>query len=86
MMMQLLLMIQHTILYKMAFKYGGDPNGILVTASLRVYAFSFIPLRGDEICAGNDSFANDIWSKGSVVYSAAGGFHYGYCRDISDYR
>lgn len=46
MMMQLLFMIQHTILYKMAFKYGGDPNGILMSAALRVYAFSFIPLWG----------------------------------------
>ncbi|NLL49899.1 MAG: MATE family efflux transporter [Eubacteriaceae bacterium] len=46
MMMQVLLMVQQTVLYKMAFKYGGDPNGILMAASLRVYAFSFIPLWG----------------------------------------
>ncbi len=46
MMMQLLFMIQQTMLYKMAFKYGGDSNGILMAASLRVYAFSFIPLWG----------------------------------------
>ena len=46
MMMQLLFMIQQTMLYKMAFKYGGDTNGILMAASLRVYAFSFIPLWG----------------------------------------
>ena len=46
MMMQILLMIQQTILYKMAFKYGGDPNGILMAATLRIYAFSFIPLWG----------------------------------------
>ena len=46
MMMQLLFMIQQTMLYKMAFKYGGDANGILMAASLRVYAFSFIPLWG----------------------------------------
>ncbi len=46
MMMQVLFMIQQTMLYKMAFKYGGDPNGILMAASLRVYAFSFIPLWG----------------------------------------
>ena len=39
MMMQLLFMIQQTMLYKMAFKYGGDTNGILMAASLRVYAF-----------------------------------------------
>lgn len=46
MMMQLLFMIQQTMLYKMAFKYGGDTNGILMAASLRIYAFSFIPLWG----------------------------------------
>ena len=46
MMMQLLFMIQQTMLYKMAFKYGGDTNGILMAASLRVYDFSFIPLWG----------------------------------------
>lgn len=46
MMMQLLFMIQQTMLYKMAFKYGRDTNGILMAASLRVYAFSFIPLWG----------------------------------------
>ena len=46
MMMQILFMIQQTMLYKMAFKYGGDSNGILMAASLRIYAFSFIPLWG----------------------------------------
>lgn len=46
MMMQILFMIQQSMLYKMAFKYGGDTNGILMAASLRVYAFSFIPLWG----------------------------------------
>ncbi|OTG47027.1 MATE family efflux transporter [Streptococcus agalactiae] len=46
MIMQILFMIQQTMLYKMAFKYGGDSNGILMAASLRMYAFSFIPLWG----------------------------------------
>lgn len=46
MMMQILFMIQQTLLYKMAFQYGGEANGILMAASLRVYAFSFIPLWG----------------------------------------
>lgn len=46
MMMQLLFIIQQTMLYKMAFKYGGNPNGILMAASLRIYGFSFIPLWG----------------------------------------
>lgn len=30
----------------MAFKYGGDPNGILMSAALHVYAFLFILLWG----------------------------------------
>lgn len=46
MMMQVLFMIQQTMLYKQAFKYGGDVNGTLMAAALRVYAFSFIPLWG----------------------------------------
>ena len=46
MMMQILFMIQQTMLYKMAFKYGGDVNATLMAASLRVYGFSFIPLWG----------------------------------------
>lgn len=46
MIMQLLFIIQQTMLYKMAFKYGGDANGILMSATMRVYSFSFIPLWG----------------------------------------
>lgn len=46
MMMQILFIIQQTLLYKMAFKYGGDANGILMSAALRINAFSFIPLWG----------------------------------------
>lgn len=46
MMMQVLFMIQQTLLYKMAFQYGGDQHGILMAASMRIYAFSFIPLWG----------------------------------------
>ncbi|HQC40340.1 MAG TPA: MATE family efflux transporter [Petrotogaceae bacterium] len=46
MLMQLLFMLQQTMLYKMAFKYGGESNGILMAASLRFYGFSFIPLWG----------------------------------------
>ncbi|HEL1274534.1 TPA: MATE family efflux transporter, partial [Streptococcus equi subsp. zooepidemicus] len=46
MMMQILFMIQQTMLYKMSFKYGGDTNAILMAATLRIYAFSFIPLWG----------------------------------------
>ncbi|KAJ49805.1 putative MATE family efflux protein [Clostridium tetanomorphum] len=46
MMMQVLMFIQQTLLYRMAFKYGGDNQGILMAANLRIYAFSFIPLWG----------------------------------------
>lgn len=46
MMMQILFMIQQTLLYRNAFKYGGESNGILMAASLRLYGFSFIPLWG----------------------------------------
>ena len=37
-----LFMIQQTMLYKMAFQYGGDQNGILMSAAMRIYGFSFI--------------------------------------------
>lgn len=46
MMMQVLFMIQQTLLYRMSFVYGGESNGILMAASLRLYGFSFIPLWG----------------------------------------
>ncbi len=39
MMMQVLFMIQQTMLYKMAFKYGGDPNGILMEHRLESMPF-----------------------------------------------
>lgn len=46
MLMQVLFMIQQTLLYKMAFQYGGEANGILMAAAMRIYGFSFIPLWG----------------------------------------
>ncbi len=46
MMMQVLTIIQQMLLYRMAFRYGGDAQGILMGASLRIQAFSFIPLWG----------------------------------------
>lgn len=46
MMMQLLYMIQQTLLYKMAFQYGGEMHGTLMAAAIRMYGFSFIPLWG----------------------------------------
>ncbi|MDN5343694.1 MULTISPECIES: MATE family efflux transporter [Oceanotoga] len=46
MMMQILSMVQQMLLYRMAFKYGDQTQGILMAASLRIQAFSFIPLWG----------------------------------------
>jgi len=46
MLMQVLSMVQQTLLFRMAFKYGGDSNAIIMSAALRLQAFSFIPLWG----------------------------------------
>ncbi len=46
MLMQVLTIIQQTLLYRMAFKYGGDSQAILMGAALKLIAFSFIPLWG----------------------------------------
>ena len=46
MIMQVFFMVQQTLLYRQAFKYGGDSNAILMSATLRFYGFSFIPLWG----------------------------------------
>ena len=46
MMMQILFAVQQTFLFKQAFEYGGDNWGILMSATMRLYMFSFIPLWG----------------------------------------
>ncbi|WP_125151931.1 MATE family efflux transporter [Clostridium rectalis] len=46
MMMQFMTIIQQTLLYRMATKYGGSNQLILMGAALRIQAFSFIPLWG----------------------------------------
>lgn len=46
MVMQLFFMVQHSLLYKTSFQYGGEANGILMAASLRLFGFAFIPLWG----------------------------------------
>lgn len=46
MMMQILFAVQQTFLFKQAFSYGGDDWGILMSATMRLYMFSFIPLWG----------------------------------------
>ena len=46
MMMQILFAVQQTFLFKQVFVYGGDNWGILMSATMRLYMFSFIPLWG----------------------------------------
>ncbi|MGX7107964.1 MATE family efflux transporter [Facklamia miroungae] len=46
MLMQVLFMVQQSLLYKQAFQYGGDEWATLMAATLRFYGFSFIPLWG----------------------------------------
>lgn len=46
MIMQLMTMVQHTLMYRMAAQYGGSNQLILMGAALRIQAFSFIPLWG----------------------------------------
>ena len=46
MLMQVLTIIQQSILYSQAFRYGGDEAGSIMAATLRIMAFSFIPLWG----------------------------------------
>lgn len=46
MLMQVMSMVQQTILYNTAASYGSDTQIILMGAALRIQAFSFIPLWG----------------------------------------
>jgi putative MATE family efflux protein len=46
MLMQVLFFIQQTVLYNIASRYGGAAQIILIGASQRIQAFSFIPLWG----------------------------------------
>lgn len=46
MLMQLMTLVQQTIMYSSAANYGGDEWQIILGACLRIQAFSFIPLWG----------------------------------------
>lgn len=46
MMMQVLTIIQQSLLYSQAFKYGGDQAAAVMAVGLRIMAFSFIPIWG----------------------------------------
>ena len=46
MLMQVMMMVQQTIMYNVAAQFGGNEWQILLGASLRIQAFAFIPLWG----------------------------------------
>ena len=46
MLMQVLTIIQQSFLYTQAFRYGGETSAAIMAVSLRIQAFSFIPLWG----------------------------------------
>lgn len=46
MLMQVMTLVQQTVLYNVASRHGGDTQIILIGAALRVVSFSFIPLWG----------------------------------------
>lgn len=46
MLMQVMLLVQQTVLYNVAAQYGGDTWQTILGATLRVQSFAFIPLWG----------------------------------------
>ncbi len=46
MLMQVMTLVQQTVLYTVASRYGGDVQIILIGAALRVMSFAFIPMWG----------------------------------------
>lgn len=46
MLMQVMMLVQQTVLYNVAAKHGGDTWQIILGAALRVQSFAFIPLWG----------------------------------------
>lgn len=63
MMMQIMQLIQQTLMYNTAAKYGGESWQIILGASLRLQAFAFIPLwgmsQGFQPAAGTNYGAKD---------------------------
>ena len=44
--MQILTLVQQTVIYRVAANYGGETSQILLGAALRFWNFSFVPLWG----------------------------------------
>ena len=62
MLMQVMILVQQTVLYNVAAQYGGQDWQIILGASLKVQAFAFIPLwgmsQGFQPAAGTNYGAN----------------------------
>ena len=61
--MQVLTLVQQTVIYRVASNYGGETSQILLGAALRVWNFAFIPLwgisQGFQPAAGTNYGAKD---------------------------
>ena len=61
--MQVLTLVQQTVIYRVASKYGGETSQILLGAALRVWNFAFVPLwgisQGFQPAAGTNYGAKD---------------------------
>lgn len=61
--MQILTLVQQTVIYRVAANYGGETSQILLGAALRFWNFSFVPLwgisQGFQPAAGTNYGAKD---------------------------
>lgn len=61
--MQVLTLVQQTVIYRVASNYGGETSQILLGAALRVWNFAFVPLwgisQGFQPAAGTNYGAKD---------------------------
>lgn len=61
--MQVLTLVQQTVIYRVASNYGGETSQILLGAALRVWNFAFVPLwgisQGFQPAAGTNFGAKD---------------------------
>ena len=94
MMMQILFAVQQTFLFKQAFVYGGDNWRILMSAIMRLYMFSFIPLgrmsQGLQLVIGANFGAKQygrvkdtmkIFMYGATILAAASWIPSMFCSD-----
>lgn len=62
-MMQMLTLVQQTVIYRVAASYGGETSQLLLGAALRIWNFAFVPLwgisQGFQPAAGTNYGAKD---------------------------